>query len=149
MARRPRVIAAGLGLIILFIYISSRNSGSHPRDMRNAAVQQTSEELRAILKEPPGQWDPVADKFRGGFDISSQERLADIAQHGGDLPEDVFHRKTPKKTGQKAAIHDIDSKEETESLQKGHGHGPLVPDEPEIVVEEYDPAEGARFSNVS
>ena len=105
MARRGRVIFAALGLCILFLILSSRKSSSHFRDLQAEHLQDSLHELllRPIIKEPPGQWDPIQDKFKeqkksGGGDIKGlDEQIGPIAKGALDLPEEGIKRKTPKK----------------------------------------------------
>ena len=67
MIRRSRAIGLAVGLLLVFVYITSRNSGSHPRDLRSirSTDSETEAQLHAILKEPPGKWDPDEDEFIG------------------------------------------------------------------------------------
>ena len=93
MARRGRVIGATLGLIVLFLFVTSRNSGSHPRDLKTP-VRGQQEPLAPIIKEPPGTWDPVHDKFHD----QQNPRPVDMGDMHGQ--EDTLSRKTLKKGGQ-------------------------------------------------
>jgi len=67
MIRRSRAIALAIALLIGFLYITSRHGGSHPRDLSSirSSDSETEAQLHAILKEPPGKWDPGEDKFVG------------------------------------------------------------------------------------
>ena len=93
MARRGRVIGAALGLLVIFLFVTSRNSGSHPRDLQNS-VRGPQDPLSPVIKEPAGAWDPVNDKFH------DQQRPNVMGI--GDMPgaDEALNRKTPKKVGQ-------------------------------------------------
>src|SRR5271170_4343062 len=113
MARRGRVISLTLGLLVGFLVFTTRKStGSHPRDLHgtnslpsrhDASAQHHRDELRPIIKEPPGKWDPVEDRFQdqkavsGGSRGALQEQLDEIAKQPFDLPAEGIQRKTPKK----------------------------------------------------
>src|SRR2546421_9851996 len=93
MARRGRVIGAALVLLVIFLLITSRNSGSHPRDLHMPA-RGPQKPLAPVIKEPAGVWDPVHDKFHdqqnpGPVDMGDR--------HGAD---ESLNRKSPKKGGQ-------------------------------------------------
>jgi len=158
MARRGRAIATLLGLLVVFIWITSRNSGSHPRDLRVFTAEDlgsTSDALRSILKEPPGKWDPVADKFTGHtknthFEMS-REQLDIIANGGADMPDAGVRRKeAPKKTSQiplnpekisndeKGGIDPVNTRKTQKTVTDRDET--LVPEEEK--VQKYDPAEG-------
>jgi hypothetical protein len=159
MARRGRVIGVVLGLVALFLFITSRHSGSHPRDLKSTLPKENQEPLRPIIKEPPGTWDPVKDGFRdqqagspgSGGGKSGQEKPEAVKKQ--DTPIEEVSRKSPKKAGQntgKAA--DIANKakgqrEPKKEIKKpGQGSGAVVPGkeekEDQIVIDQYDPAEG-------
>jgi hypothetical protein len=162
MARRGRVIGVVLGLVALFLFITSRNSGSHPRDLKSALPKENQEPLRPIIKEPAGTWDPVKDGFRdqqagspgsggGKSGPAGQEKPEAVKKQ--DAPIEEVSRKTPKKAGQntgKAAGTANNAKGQPEPKKEikkpGQGSGAVVPGkeekEDQIVIDEYDPAEG-------
>jgi hypothetical protein len=152
MARRGKAIALALGLLALFLFITSRNAGSHPRDMHSSRFKDTThpEMLRPVLKEPAGKWDAAADAFQdqsvtgGSAAVGLKEQLESIQQQAGDLPAEGIMRKTPKKgnTGKPADVaNDAKDKAEVENPRRPQdGIGAVSPiEEP---VKEYDPAEG-------
>jgi hypothetical protein len=152
MARRGRVIGVALGLIALFLFITSRNSGSHPRDLKS--TKENREPLRPIIKEPPGTWDPVKDGFRdqqagnpgSGSGRSGQEKPEAVMKQ--DTPAEDVSRKTPKKAdpAKAADIAKGQPEPKKEVKKPGQGSGAVVPGteekEDQIVIDEYDPAEG-------
>lgn len=95
MARRGRVIGAALGLLVIFLLVTSRNSGSHPRDLHMPA-RGPQEPLAPVIKEPAGVWDPVHDKFH------DQQRPGPVDMGNGHEADEGLNRKSPKKAGQEA-----------------------------------------------
>src|SRR5277367_4990064 len=102
MARRGRVIGLAIGLLLGFLLFTSRRSiGSHPRDLHGSdsppsrhddSKPQHRDELRPIIKEPPGKWDPVEDRFHdqkaasgGGNRAALHEQLDEMAKQPFDL----------------------------------------------------------------
>ena len=143
MARRGRIIGAVLGLILIFLLISSRNSRSHPRDMRTDRVQETPEGLHPIIKEPPGRWDAVEDRFEDsashlkGF----QGQLDEISRQAFDLPDEGIQRKPLKKEG--SNLRKLENKAKGEPKQFGvGGSGAVNVAKQEANVKRYDPATG-------
>ena len=148
--RRGRVTGLALGLLILFLYITTRNSGSHPRDMRTSRFKDTehSDTLRPILKEPSGRWDPQNDKFKeahlsgGGPGLGLHDQIEAIKKQGLDLPAEGIKRKTPKKGKDASKASNLKDQVEVEKpLREQGGSGAVVPVDADI-VEPYDPAEG-------
>ena len=163
MARRGRVIGLALGLVTLFLYLTSRHSGSHPRDL-DESTHKTSEpvdELRAILKEPPGKWDPFADKFKyqqtpdGRSSNTEQNQLDESSNEGSNPVDEGIRRKSPKKgvgtdsrkiqhVANNAMGQDLPKKAPKDPHQLGGsntGSGAVILEE-EIVPAPYDPTEG-------
>ena len=149
MARRGRVIGVVLGLVALFLFITSRNSGSHPRDLKSTLPKENQEPLRPIIKEPAGTWDPVKDGFKSG--PAGQEKPEAVKKQAAPVEE--VSRKTPKKAGQdtgKAADTANNAKGQPEPKKEikkpGQGSGAVVPGkeekEDQVVIDQYDPAEG-------
>lgn len=126
MARRGRVVGAALGLLVLFLFVTSRNSGSHPRDLKTP-VRGVQEPLQPIIKEPPGSWDPVNDKFHD----QQKPKPVDVGDMRG--ADDGINRKTPKKGGQEAnanagkgsqdALRDIQRNDAAKVEDKKMGQG--------------------------
>jgi hypothetical protein len=167
--RRSRVITLTIGLLVAFLLFTSRNnSGSHPRDLRNVNSRheaQHRDELRPIIKEPPGKWDPVEDRFHdqkaasgGGNRAALHEQLDEIAKQPFDLPAEGIQRKTPKKEanrGQQGGVNQgqdrgvgINPQEQVQQQggQQKAGKGAAVVDPKQEVLKDeytYDPAEGA------
>jgi hypothetical protein len=162
MARRVRVIIAALGLCILFLILSPRKSGSHPRDIQTERFHDSPQEplSRPIIKEPPGPWDPIQDKFKdqkksGQGDIKGlDEQIDPIAKGALDLPENGIKRKTIKKGKQNMVPGN--GKEDTgpgvvsEKPPGGVGGsgGMVAIEKEEVVLREYDPAEGVMLWSV-
>jgi hypothetical protein len=164
MARRGRVIGVVLGLVALFVFITSRNSGSHPRDLKFTLPKENQEPLRPIIKEPPGAWDPVKDGFRDQQAGSPGSGGGESGPAGQEKPEAVkkqdarieeINRKTPKKAGQdtgKAADMANNGKGQPEPKKEikkpGQGSGAVIPGkekEDQIVIDQYDPVEGTCY----
>ena len=98
MARRGRVIGAALGFLVLFLFLTSRNSGSHPRDLKTP-VRGPQVPLQPIIKEPPGTWDPVNDKFH------DQQKPKPGGMGDVRGADDDITRKTPTKADQEVKIN--------------------------------------------
>lgn len=147
---------AALGLCLFFFVFTSRNSGSHPRDLQKERVHDSprEERLRATIKEPPGQWDPIQDKFKNqqksgaGDVVGLDEQLDAIGKGSLHLPEDGIKRKTPKKGEQNMAVGNrkedigpgvVSEKPATAGDESG---GAVSIQKEEVVSKEYDPAEG-------
>jgi len=173
--RRSRVIAITLGLLVGFLLFTSRNSSaSHPRDLHGrpsrhdaSTAQQHRDELRPIIKEPPGKWDPVEDRFHdqkaaagGGVRAGLQEQLDEIAKQPFDLPGEGIQRKTPKKDANKgqqgaggvnrgqdrgSGVNPQGQVQHQQGGQQKAGSGAVVVDSKQEVLKDeftYDPAEG-------
>jgi hypothetical protein len=143
MARKGRVIGVVLGLILIFLILSSRNARSHPRDMRTARAQETHEE-HLNIKEPPGRWDADEDKFQDS--VAShlkgiQEQSDEISRPTFDIPDEGIQRK-PLRKGD-SGLRKLENKAKGEPKQFGVGGNGAVnignqgPD-----VKKYDPAAG-------
>lgn len=158
MLRRARAIPIALILLAGFLYLTSRHS-SHPRDLHSSRFRQEfrpSEELRPILKEPPGKWDPLDDTFRAQQKMGGANGLKnqneEIEKLGLDLPDEELRRKTPKKPAKNPGkVSDtVNNAKEEPQVQKqlqnqGNPHGPgsgAVVIEEEAVPKPYDPEEG-------
>jgi len=161
MAGRRRIIALALGCLILFLIITTRkSSGSHPRDLHNSRFKDTEhrDKLHTILKEPPGKWDPVEDRFKdqnAGDKIPKelQDQLDAIARGALDMPEELLRRKPIRKEGQgdsKRLENLAKGQPEPEKKESGAGAGAggsgavVVEQQPEV-LNEYDPAQGTLF----
>ena len=147
MARRGRVIFLATGLLLVFFFLSSRKSGSHPRDLQRGRFQEGHNELRPMINEPPGKWDPIEDKFKNQEQIASGEGN-DIGKYGVD---ESIERKTPKKGPQNIHKEVVGGKEETGSGMEPKKHelqgggresGNALDNHKEVVLKEYDPAAG-------
>jgi hypothetical protein len=120
-------------------------------------------ELRPVIKEPPGKWDPVEDRFHdekavsGGNHGALQEQLDEIAKQAFDLPAEGMQRKTPKKEANRGQQQGVNQAKDRGSginpqaqVQQGGkqkaGNGAVVVDLKQEVLKEfeyaYDPAEG-------
>lgn len=167
MARRGRMIGVALGLFLLFLFITSRHSGSHPRDLRSKAKDIANEdELRPVIKEPPGKWDALDDKFReqhisGGGGLGSLKDQSDEVRKP-NIEADEIRRKSPKKgkeDTEKVAdiVKPVDGADKIKGQpdtpkrpkKQGGGSGAVVTDDDAkdekkegMEVKEYDPAEG-------
>jgi hypothetical protein len=166
MAKRGRLIAVALVLLGLFLYLTSRHSGSHPRDLHAARFQDTQihEELRPVLKEPPGKWDPVGDRFQeehgstGGRGAAIQNQADAIANPALRVNDEIGQRKTPKKGGQDSGkaedmLSHVKGQPEPQKQPKKQsgvgGSGAVLPGEENAAVPgEYDPAEGILNRNL-
>jgi hypothetical protein len=166
MARRGRVIGLTLGLLAGFLLFASRKStGSHPRDLHGSTSlpsrhdASAKHELRPIIKEPPGKWDPVEDRFHdekaasGGNHGALQAQLDEIAKQAFDLPAEGMQRKTPKKEANRGQQGGNDRgsgiNPQAQAQQGGQQKaesGAVVADLKQEVLKEfeyaYDPAEG-------
>jgi glutaredoxin len=118
MSQRRRILGATLALVILFLVLSTRRStGAHPRDLRGGLRDVDEQEARLTrIKEPPGKWDPVADRFVNqqgdvGEGKGLQEQIDEIIKQMDDLPDEPApRRKTPKKNNQQQkTLEDVDS----------------------------------------
>lgn len=166
------MIGAALGLLVLFIIFTSRNSGSHPRDLRTKSMEtQGQDELRPIIKEPPGKWDPTEDQFRqqhikgDGTSGTGSGVLKDQGEgiRKPSIEEDELKRKSPKKGNGdtvKPAVNADKLQEQPESPKRpqkgGEGSGAVVLDDDSkgqkkegLEVKEYDPAEGLIHRTVN
>jgi hypothetical protein len=152
MARRGRMITAALVLFTLFVLITTRRSGSHPRDLKVRLKDGENQvPLHPIIKEPPGKWDPVDDEFRKGH-ASGEGGIPRDDTRKQDLGDQGINRKSPKKKGPKVvdeADH-IKGQPEPEKRPKkeGEGSGAVVTgdddEQGKVVTREYDPAEGVH-----
>lgn len=151
------MIGAVLGLIVIFLLLSSRNSGSHPRDMHTGRFHDTHEDLRPIIKEPPGKWDPFEDKFqdepssRGHKVKGLQEQLEEIQRQAFDLPDEGIQRKPLRKGGDQDT-RKLEDKAKGQLLVESEpkkfgvgGSGAVVIGKEEANVNRYDPAAGLPF----
>jgi TolA-binding protein len=121
MSQRRRILGATLALVILFLVLSTRRStGAHPRDLRGELRDVDERDARlSRIKEPPGEWDPEADRFvnqQGDGDGEGkglQEQIDEIARQMDDLPDEPIQRKTLKKNNQQQqqqkTLEDVDS----------------------------------------
>jgi hypothetical protein len=143
MARKGRVIGVVLGLILILLLLSSRNARSHPRDMRTALVPETREGP-PIIKEPPGRWDAVEDKFQDSLAShlkGIQEQLDEVSKQTFDIPDEGIQVKPPRKGD--SNLRKLENKAKGEPKQFGVGGNGAVnigkqgPD-----VKRYDPAAG-------
>jgi hypothetical protein len=152
MARRGRIIGVALGLVVLFLIITTRHSGSHPRDLR-MREEEERDELRPVIKEPPGKWDAVEDKFRKQH-IAGDGVLNDELRKQ-NIEEDELRRKTLKKGSKEEGakpgeVSDkIQGQPDSQRKPKNAGGSGAVGvddtnDEKKesLEVKEYDPAEG-------
>lgn len=165
MTRRGRVIFAALGLVVLFVWISSRNSRSDSRELRKPRVKEpkAGEQIHSPWKEPPGQWDPVEDRFAGQQQSDEksikhiQEQKEEIVKHGGDLPDEGIKRKTPKRP--------LPNPKNVENTNKGNGQpepkkqfseqgsnsggsaGPVY-ENAAVIPPEYNPSEGSSITSI-
>jgi len=106
MAQRRRILGIVLGLVVIFLVLSTRrSSGSHPRDLRVLHDVEGKNGDSSRINEPPGKWDSVGDRFISQQgDSAATEELQDetpgeVVKQVDDLPEgSVQQRKTPKKT---------------------------------------------------
>jgi hypothetical protein len=113
---------------------------------------QHPENLRPVLKEPAGKWDPVNDRFKeqtGGIAPGLQEQLDAIGKQVLDLPAEGIKRKTPKKgNADKTTGHavdladDIKEQVQAERPRKQQGGSGAVRPVEEPLIEPYDPASG-------
>jgi hypothetical protein len=151
MARRGRLIGIALGLLVIFMVITTRKSGSHPRDLHTSRSQdsETHGELYPIIKEPPGRWDTVGDKFRDqqgrdGSEKNMQDHLDAISKQGLDSADEGIQRKPLRKADQnsKNLKEQVEVEKEPKREQDGVGRSGAVVIEKEEVVRQYDPAEG-------
>jgi hypothetical protein len=166
--RRNRIIAVTIGLLVAFLLFTSRNSkASHPRDLRDINSRhdaQHRDELRPIIKEPPGKWDPVEDRFHdqkaasgGGNHAALKEQLDEFAKQPFDLPVEGIQRKTPKKEanrGQQGGVNqgqdrgsgiNPQGQGQQHGGQQKAGSGAAVVDSKQEVLKDdhtYDPADG-------
>jgi hypothetical protein len=156
MIRRGRFAALALILLGFFIYLTSRNSGSHPRDLKPQLQEEAAKPaIVPFIKEPPGTWDPVADKFKddpreqskqeGPRNKNPDTRVKPAPQLGSE----IGMRKTPKKGKNKDENPPSDSKEQYEAQRKSDKQGAGIEneathplDQKVIANDGYDPAEG-------
>jgi len=149
MARRGRVIGATAILCFLFL-LSFRKSGSHPRDLRTESFHDSLQEKQSHLtiKEPPGQWDPIEDKFKDQqkleeIEIEGVDELIDtVTKVALELSEERIQRKTP----QKGAENGMEDAGPGVVLKKPAGgvdeSGVVAIGKEEVGLKKYDPAQG-------
>ena len=156
MARKGRVIGAVLILCFIF-FLSSRKSGSHPRDLRKGATHDSpqKEHTHQIIKQALAHQDSMQDRYKEQHDPGKgdmkglSEQINAIAK---DLPEEEIQWKAPKKKPQNLAVEN--EKEDTGPgviLEKQDigvdKHDMVSINKDEVVLKEYDPAKGITFWN--
>ena len=157
MVRRGKTICAVLVLLVIFLLLSLRNSGTHSRDMHADRFKDTRKESYPIIKEPPGKWDPIEDKFRDqlatdGINVKGlQEQLNDIQRQVFDLPDEPIQRKPIRKGGSDTRKLEDKAKgqplNDNESNHLGvDGSDAAVVEKGEVNVKPYDPAAGFGLS---
>ena len=140
MARKGRIIAALIGLLVVIFILSPRNSRSHSRNMRPGRFEDGRNELHRIIKEPPGVWDPVEDKFRDQpkADIKRTDR---VSRQGNDLPD----QQKPLDKGNRESTRELEEKAKgrliVEKEPKQPGTGERVVKE-ETDVNQYNATAG-------
>jgi hypothetical protein len=165
MTRRGRVICAALSLLALFLWISSRNSGSRSQSLHKSRVKEPKvrEPTHPTWKEPPGEWDPVEDKFLGqqhpdGENINIiQEQREEIAKQGSNLPDEGVRGKSSTRP-----LQDVQNDENTSRVngqsepqkqfsEQGATVGQDAGSENENaeILPEYDPSEGSPIASMN
>ena len=154
MTQRRRILGVALGLLVMFLLLSTRRStGSHPRDLRGLRDVEGStaeDDSRARINEPPGKWDPLGDRFvnqHGGAvgNNNFQEQIEDISMENDNVPEDEsIRRKTPKKKPLEDVNPDRAMSDMTKAGDAQESIGAEGNEESEkgSSVKEYDAADG-------
>jgi hypothetical protein len=160
------MIGVALGLFLVFLFVTSRHSGSHPRDLRSKENElERKDELLPVIKEPPGKWDAVQDNFRkqhisgDGAGVVGAGGLKDQREEvrKQNVESEELKRKSPKK-GKEDSAKAGDGGDKIQGqpeagrrpMRQGGGSGAVVTDDDDkgekkkegLEVKEYDPAEG-------
>jgi hypothetical protein len=142
------MIALALGLLAIFLLVTSRHSVSHSSDQRTRREESLQQQvLHQIIKEPPGKWDPEGDQFLGQKDFSGMGGVEiDNGRKTQDLVDEVITRKTPKKGGSKPVDEADHIKGQPEPVKppkkEGGGSGAVGLDDDDEQLLEYNAAAG-------